>query len=59
MVKKHQNTSIVETGTHGICPAITVLLLSIIFMVLGFTNGEIESYFQKAVLVCTQCIGLG
>ncbi|MEW6708820.1 MAG: hypothetical protein AB1403_03275 [Candidatus Riflebacteria bacterium] len=28
-------------------------------MFAGFKNGEHKSYFQKAILICTQCIGLG
>lgn len=38
---------------------IVVLLVAIVLMIIGFNNGEHRSYFQKAVLVCTQCIGLG
>ncbi|MBU1105903.1 MAG: thioredoxin [Candidatus Riflebacteria bacterium] len=39
----------------------TVLLIvaALLLMFAGFRNGEHLSYFQKAVMVCTQCIGLG
>lgn len=36
-----------------------VLILALIMMFIGYSNGEHRSYFQKAILVCTQCIGLG
>ncbi len=38
---------------------IIILLAAIALMFIGFKNGEHRSYFQKAILVCTQCIGLG
>lgn len=38
---------------------IIILLAAIAMMFIGFKNGEHRSYFQKAILVCTQCIGLG
>lgn len=50
-----------DTGTArkpGILNII-VLLAAIALMFFGFKNGEHRSYFQKAILVCTQCIGLG
>jgi hypothetical protein len=39
----------------------TLLLIvaALLLMFAGFKNGEHRSYFQKAVMVCTQCIGLG
>ncbi len=47
-----------NSGQVSILPLIT-LLLALIMMFIGFRNGEHRSYFQKAVMVCTQCIGLG
>ncbi len=47
-----------NSGQVPILPLIT-LLLALILMFIGFRNGEHRSYFQKAVMVCTQCIGLG
>ncbi|HNS08570.1 MAG TPA: CD1871A family CXXC motif-containing protein [Candidatus Ozemobacteraceae bacterium] len=38
---------------------IIILLAAVALMLIGFKNGEHRSYFQKAILVCTQCIGLG
>lgn len=42
-------------------PAGTLLLLvlALLMMFVGHKNGEYKSYFQKAIMVCTQCIGLG
>jgi len=36
-----------------------VIIAALLLMLAGFRNGEHRSYFQKAVMVCTQCIGLG
>ncbi len=36
-----------------------VIIVALLLMFAGFRNGEHASYFQKAVMVCTQCIGLG
>jgi len=36
-----------------------VIIAALLLMFAGFRNGEHASYFQKAVMVCTQCIGLG
>ncbi|MFZ5949762.1 MAG: CD1871A family CXXC motif-containing protein [Candidatus Rifleibacteriota bacterium] len=40
-------------------PAIIIIVLALVLMFAGFKNGEHKSYFQKAILICTQCIGLG
>ncbi len=40
-------------------PAVIVIVLALALMFAGFRNGEHKSYFQKAILICTQCIGLG
>ena len=34
-------------------------MIAAIFLGIGFSTGEPQSYFQKAIQVCTQCIGLG
>lgn len=36
-----------------------VIIAALLLMFAGFRNGEHASYFQKAIMVCTQCIGLG
>lgn len=50
-----------ETPQKSGIPKFTifVLLVALALIVIGFKNGEHRSYFQKAVMVCTQCIGLG
>ena len=40
-------------------PAVILVVLSLLLIAAGFRNGEHKSYFQKAILICTQCIGLG
>ncbi|HNX74244.1 MAG TPA: CD1871A family CXXC motif-containing protein [Candidatus Rifleibacterium sp.] len=49
------------TGRAGQVQVSTIitLLLALILIFIGFSNGEHRSYFQKAVMICTQCIGLG
>ncbi len=39
--------------------SIALLVVAAIFIGIGFHTGEPQSYFQKAIQVCTQCIGLG
>lgn len=36
-----------------------VIIIALALIVAGYRNGEHQSYFQKAIMVCTQCIGLG
>ena len=38
---------------------ISVLVLAAIFVVLGIFNGGMEDVVQKAIKICTECIGLG
>lgn len=39
--------------------ALAVLLLALALLLLGVSRGEPELVLQKAVRVCTECIGLG
>ena len=36
-----------------------VLVIAIVFIVLGVINGGMEDVLQKAIRICTECIGLG
>lgn len=36
-----------------------VLLVALVFIVLGIINGGMEDVLQKAIRICTECIGLG
>lgn len=36
-----------------------VIVLGIVFVILGVTNGGMRDVFVKAVNICTECIGLG
>lgn len=40
-------------------PAILIIVLSLILIFIGYSNKEHASYFQKAVMICTECIGIG
>lgn len=40
-------------------PVVIVIVISLLLLLAGFNNDEHKSYFQKAILICTQCIGLG
>lgn len=38
---------------------IAVVVLGIVFVILGIFNGGMDDVLQKAVKICTECIGLG
>lgn len=38
---------------------LAVLILGILFIILGISNGGMEQVLGKAVRICTECIGLG
>lgn len=38
---------------------ISVLVLAVVFIILGIFNGGMEDVVQKAIKICTECIGLG
>ena len=37
----------------------SVLLVAVVLIVLGIVNGGMEDVLQKAIRICTECIGLG
>lgn len=46
----------------SICPAIlriALLSAAILFIVLGALNGDMQDVMNKAIKICTECIGLG
>ncbi|MDD3146847.1 MAG: CD1871A family CXXC motif-containing protein [Candidatus Riflebacteria bacterium] len=53
------NDQIAQKSGQTSKTTIFVLLVALAMIIIGFRNGEHRSYFQKAVMVCTQCIGLG
>lgn len=42
-----------------VCLKCLVLILGATFVILGVTNGGMNDVLQKAVRICTECIGLG
>ncbi|MFI3213587.1 MAG: CD1871A family CXXC motif-containing protein [Eubacteriales bacterium] len=38
---------------------LTCLVLGISFLAIGIVKGEDQSVFQKAIMVCLECIGIG
>lgn len=38
---------------------IVLLFLSIVMIVIGVVNGEVQTVFTKAVNLCMECIGIG
>ena len=47
-----------ETNTV-LAVKVIVLLLGAVFIILGIFNGGMDDVLQKAVKICTECIGLG
>ena len=41
------------------CARIAIIALAVVFIILGVNNGGMEDVVQKAVKICTECIGLG
>ncbi len=49
-----------EGGAYGVWIVRgAVLLVSVVLIVLGIVNGGMEDVLQKAIRICTECIGLG
>jgi flagellar biosynthesis protein FlhB len=50
----------VEKKNIGINIArVSILVLSVVLIVVGIFNGGAEDVLQKAINICTECIGLG
>ena len=52
----------VFTDTEGLVTAavrLSVFTVAVVFIVLGVLNGGMSDVFEKAVRICTECIGLG
>ena len=38
---------------------VTILIISVVFIIIGIINGGMADVLGKAVRICTECIGLG
>ena len=37
----------------------TILVIGVLLIILGYFNGGMRDVFAKAVMICTECVGLG
>lgn len=35
------------------------VLLGIVFLLIGFFHGQVNEIYQKAIVICLECIGIG
>lgn len=33
--------------------------MGVIFLAMGYQNGQLEEMYRKAVMICLECIGIG
>ncbi len=38
---------------------VTIMIISILFLIYGTSRGEVEMVLNKAINICFECIGLG
>ena len=36
-----------------------LIVLSVVFILIGASRGEVESVFSKAIRLCLECVGIG
>ena len=39
--------------------SIVAVVIAVLLMIAGYNRNEFQTYFAKAVQICTQCIGIG
>ena len=39
--------------------SLTLLIVGVIFLLIGYYRGEADMVWQKSVLICLECIGIG
>ena len=39
--------------------SIVAIVIAVVLMIAGYNRNEFQTYFAKAVQICTQCIGIG
>ena len=61
--KKNKESVLTQQTAFNIKTLISVrsalLVLAFVFIIIGIVNGGMDDVFQKAVKICTECIGLG
>lgn len=57
--KKTKETYIENNNKVINIARVSLLVLSVLFIVVGIFNGGAEDVLQKAINICTECIGLG
>ena len=35
------------------------LVIGVLFLLLGFEEGQLQDIYKKAVMICLECIGIG
>ena len=61
--KKNKESVLTQQTAFNIKTLVSVrsalLVLAFVFIIIGIVNGGMDDVFQKAVKICTECIGLG
>jgi hypothetical protein len=59
MTKPENKGKAIVSQSHGYIGPVIMLIIALICLAVGYSNGDPASYFQKAFMVCTECIGIG
>lgn len=44
---------------HNVCAWVWGALAGVVFLVIGTIQGQLAVIWQKAVMICLECIGIG
>ena len=48
-----------ELNKYKVIIQVSILCIAVVMIIIGITNGGAEDVLQKAINICTECIGLG